>query len=192
MKIRKIMINGFGKLTDRSYTFSDGLNVIYGNNEAGKSTLHRFIGAVFYGFFKPYSKNRQYTPDIDRYKPWNTERYSGSITAHLLKDFSSLLAGNNPHGLVAHIGLLHAVGVHLKRIHVFALHEVELGGIVEPLAAQLVAHIVDMLAGFVQMLLGDVKLRQSQGCLHTGKMVVGLIDVTSRCSIKIVLGNKLL
>ena len=61
MKIRKIMINGFGKLTDRSYSLSDGLNVVYGNNEAGKSTLHRFIGAVFFGFFKPYSKNRQYT-----------------------------------------------------------------------------------------------------------------------------------
>ena len=52
MKIRKIMVNGFGKLTDRSYSLSDGLNVIYGNNEAGKSTLHRFIGAVFFGFFK--------------------------------------------------------------------------------------------------------------------------------------------
>ena len=80
MKIRKIMINGFGKLTDRSYSFSDGLNVIYGNNEAGKSTLHKFIGAVFFGFFKPYSKNRQYTAELDRYRPWNTDNYSGSIT----------------------------------------------------------------------------------------------------------------
>ena len=80
MKIRKIMINGFGKLTDRSYSLSDGLNVVYGNNEAGKSTLHRFIGAVFFGFFKPYSKNRQYTSDIDRFRPWNTDNYSGSIS----------------------------------------------------------------------------------------------------------------
>ena len=80
MKIRKIMVNGFGKLTDRSYSLSDGLNVIYGNNEAGKSTLHRFIGAVFFGFFKPYSKNRQYTSELERCRPWNTDNYSGSIT----------------------------------------------------------------------------------------------------------------
>ena len=44
MKIRKIMVNGFGKLTDRSYSLSDGLNVIYGNNEAGRNGNNEAAG----------------------------------------------------------------------------------------------------------------------------------------------------
>ena len=80
MKIKKIRVNGFGKLKDLSLRFSDGLNVVYGGNESGKSTLHRFIGAVFFGLFKPYTKTRQYSPEYDRYLPWNTDVYGGSIT----------------------------------------------------------------------------------------------------------------
>ena len=80
MKIKKIRVNGFGKLKDLSLRFTDGLNVVYGGNESGKSTLHRFIGAVFFGLFKPYTKTRQYSPEYDRYLPWNTDVYGGSIT----------------------------------------------------------------------------------------------------------------
>ena len=32
MKIKKIRVNGFGKLTDLSHRFSDGLNEVYGGN----------------------------------------------------------------------------------------------------------------------------------------------------------------
>ena len=40
MKLLELHINGFGKIHDRTISFSDGINVIYGRNEAGKSTLH--------------------------------------------------------------------------------------------------------------------------------------------------------
>lgn len=43
MKLLELHINGFGKIHDRTISFSDGINVIYGRNEAGKSTLHTFI-----------------------------------------------------------------------------------------------------------------------------------------------------
>lgn len=49
MKIRKIRIGNFGKLTDLELSLKDGVNIIYGGNEAGKSTLQGFILACLYG-----------------------------------------------------------------------------------------------------------------------------------------------
>ena len=52
MKVNKIKINSYGKLKDKKINLKDGINVIYGKNEAGKSTLLRFIINSFYGFLK--------------------------------------------------------------------------------------------------------------------------------------------
>ena len=40
MKLLSLRIDGFGRFHDLSMDFSDGFNVVYGQNEAGKSTLH--------------------------------------------------------------------------------------------------------------------------------------------------------
>ena len=48
MKLLELHINGFGKIHDRTISFSDGINVIYGRNEAGKSTLHTFIRGMLF------------------------------------------------------------------------------------------------------------------------------------------------
>ena len=53
--IEQLKINGFGKLRDRFINLSPGFNIIFGKNESGKSTLHQFVGAVFYGFIKKAS-----------------------------------------------------------------------------------------------------------------------------------------
>jgi len=50
MIIKKIHIDGFGALRDREYTFTDGLNIISGENETGKTTVAEFIRAMLYGF----------------------------------------------------------------------------------------------------------------------------------------------
>lgn len=49
MKIKSIYISAFGALKDFSLDFSDGFQVIYGENEAGKTTVAEFIKSVFYG-----------------------------------------------------------------------------------------------------------------------------------------------
>lgn len=49
MKIKSIYINAFGQLKDFSLDFSDGFQVIYGKNEAGKTTVAEFIKSMFYG-----------------------------------------------------------------------------------------------------------------------------------------------
>ncbi len=47
MKLLDLHIDGFGKFHDRDLTFSDGLNVVYGKNEAGN---HSHL-CPFYAFW---------------------------------------------------------------------------------------------------------------------------------------------
>ena len=49
MRILDLHIDGFGKFHDLSVSFDKDLNVVYGKNEAGKSTLHTFIRCMLFG-----------------------------------------------------------------------------------------------------------------------------------------------
>lgn len=77
MKIKKLKINGFGKLKDKDIELKEGINIIYGKNEAGKSTLLKFITGMFYGVSK--NKNGGNIPEIDKVEPWDNEEFSGKI-----------------------------------------------------------------------------------------------------------------
>lgn len=77
MKINKLRINGFGKLQNKEIELKEGMNIVYGENEAGKSTLLKFIASMFYGVSK--NKNGQKTPDREKYEPWEAEEFSGKI-----------------------------------------------------------------------------------------------------------------
>ena len=52
MQIKEAKIFQFGKLQNQTVTFEPGINVIYGKNEAGKSTLHAFLKAMLFGMEK--------------------------------------------------------------------------------------------------------------------------------------------
>ena len=79
MRLLDLYINGFGKFHKRSISFHKGLNVIYGKNEAGKSTLHTFIRGMLFGIEKGrgrVSKNDLYV----KYEPWeNSSSYEGRM-----------------------------------------------------------------------------------------------------------------
>lgn len=77
MKINNLKINGFGKLENKEINLSENINLIYGKNEAGKTTLLKFISGMFYGISK--NKNKKEIPDYEKYKPWKAEEYSGKI-----------------------------------------------------------------------------------------------------------------
>lgn len=77
MKIEKIQINGFGKLENKNIELTDGVNIIIGKNESGKSTLLKFINSMLYGISK--NKRGKEISDLEKYTPWNTEKYSGKI-----------------------------------------------------------------------------------------------------------------
>jgi len=77
LKINGFKINGFGKLKNNNIELSNGINVIFGENESGKSSMLKFISAMFYGASK--NKNGKEISDFDKFKPWKTEEFSGKI-----------------------------------------------------------------------------------------------------------------
>lgn len=79
MIIKKLELTAFGKFNNTTIELSEGLNLIGGSNESGKSTIHKFVEGMFFGFFKPYSRNKLYTEDYDKYMPWAGGDYRGSL-----------------------------------------------------------------------------------------------------------------
>ena len=78
MRIDKLKINGFGKIKNEDIDLSSGINIVCGKNEAGKSSLLKFISSMFYGVSK--NKNGKEISDFDRYKPWINDEFSGKIS----------------------------------------------------------------------------------------------------------------
>lgn len=49
MEILEIRMDHFGKFINQNMEFHPGVNIIYGENETGKSTMRAFIRAMLYG-----------------------------------------------------------------------------------------------------------------------------------------------
>lgn len=79
MRFLDLYISGFGKFHDTAVTFEDGLNVIYGKNEAGKSTIHTFIRGMLFGIER--QRGRAARNDLySKYEPWeNSATYEGQL-----------------------------------------------------------------------------------------------------------------
>lgn len=73
MKLLQVKIDGFGQLSERQFNFQAPIIVIYGANEAGKSTLFQFIYAIFYGFAR-----RNQTAQLQ--EPVSGGLHGGSVT----------------------------------------------------------------------------------------------------------------
>ena len=68
MRIKAIDIDGFGVWNGLALEeLSDRATVVYGPNEAGKTTLMQFIRAVLYGFTP--DRRRKYLPPVNGGKP---------------------------------------------------------------------------------------------------------------------------
>ncbi len=80
MKLRKAQITAFGRFQNLSLDFAPGLNVVYGPNEAGKSTLLHFLRGMLFGLQKPGALRRQPLPELDRLQPWNGAAPRGTLT----------------------------------------------------------------------------------------------------------------
>lgn len=77
MILEKLYIDGFGKFSDYSLNFSPSIQILYGENEAGKSTIHAFIQAILYGIPKGASKKEVFF----QYRPFSKALgFGGSLT----------------------------------------------------------------------------------------------------------------
>lgn len=59
MKLIELNIVEFGGLTNKHYSLSDGLNIFYGDNETGKSTIWLFVKFMLYGVPKKGTAERE-------------------------------------------------------------------------------------------------------------------------------------
>ena len=80
MIIKSLKLIGFGKFKNKDIKLENGINIIYAENEGGKTTIHNFIDGMFYGFLKPGSRQRNYLEEHSKYKPWNGGRYAGILS----------------------------------------------------------------------------------------------------------------
>ncbi len=83
MRITRLEVTGFGRLRGLDLRLEDGLNVIHGPNEAGKSTIQRFIQGMLYGLQKPLAARENRLPEYERYRPWDGGEYRGALEYEL-------------------------------------------------------------------------------------------------------------
>lgn len=73
MKIKQVHIYNFGKWHAANFSFKTQLEILYGPNEAGKTTLLNFIQGVLFGFLPRRSSHKDYIPT-------NAKNYGGELT----------------------------------------------------------------------------------------------------------------
>ena len=79
MYIRKLDVKGFGKLSGQVLELSDGMNIVYGSNESGKTTLQWFIRAMLYGLKGGRASKDGLPSPFKRFKPWNGANFGGTM-----------------------------------------------------------------------------------------------------------------
>ena len=62
MKLRQLKIDGFGKFNNQVITIDPQNQLIFGDNEAGKSSIYQFIRTILFGFPKKREMTRDFTP----------------------------------------------------------------------------------------------------------------------------------
>ncbi|WP_238649382.1 AAA family ATPase [Paenibacillus piscarius] len=154
MKIEAVQIGGYGRLTRRELELSEGMTVLFGRNEAGKSTTLQFIRAMLYGI--PSRAN-----PAERYEPLEGGTHGGVLTARddggALWTIRRYAAGGDGPGRVEklHVAVRHADG-QAEELNQAELERRLLGGLSAGMFRQLFAVSLDEL--------------QELGTLQSGEM----------------------
>jgi DNA repair exonuclease SbcCD ATPase subunit len=72
MKLLEMTLKGFGRLREAHFIFHPQINIIYGPNEAGKSTLQHALIALLYGFYDSSRAQPREQELHARYRPWDS------------------------------------------------------------------------------------------------------------------------
>ena len=91
MIINSINLKNFRKFKDNEFAFTPGLNIVFGPNESGKSTL---ISAILFGLFGDATSRHK---EISNLKGWKTDEFptiklklsEGKESVDLTRDFNS-------------------------------------------------------------------------------------------------------
>lgn len=74
MIIKELYLKKFGKFKNTSLMLEPGINLIYGDNEAGKTTVHAFVRAMLFGLERKRGRGAD-KDDYSRYAPWDSPDY---------------------------------------------------------------------------------------------------------------------
>jgi uncharacterized protein YhaN len=82
MYIRKLHLKNYGKFYNKTLELTPGINLIYGENESGKTTIYHFIKSMLFGTERQRGKMAK--NDVYRlYEPWeNSLFYEGELRFH--------------------------------------------------------------------------------------------------------------
>ncbi len=83
MKLLELEVQAFGCLHHRKFAFHPQINVFFGRNEAGKSTLQQAVLALLYGFYDGGRALQRELHAHEKYRPWSAEAYAGSLKFQL-------------------------------------------------------------------------------------------------------------
>lgn len=154
MKIDSLRIGGYGRLAQREIGLNEGVTVLFGRNEAGKSTTLQFIRAMLYGI--PGRGN-----PAERYEPLQGGTHGGVLEARdetgalwTIRRYASGGAGPG-RAEKLHIALSHPDG-RSEELNQAELERRLLGGISRSMFRQLFAVSLDEL--------------QELGALQSGEM----------------------
>ena len=92
MRVDKLHLQDFGQFHDKDVTLAPGINVVYGANEAGKSTTKDFIVDMLYGIDKARGVGARFD-HYEQKKPINGSAFSGAM--EITKDGNSYLIERN-------------------------------------------------------------------------------------------------
>lgn len=80
MIINKLNLKNFGRFQNEELILKQGINVIYGENESGKSTIHSFLQSMLFGM-KRLRGRASRTDTYNKYVPWEYAGwYEGAMT----------------------------------------------------------------------------------------------------------------
>lgn len=83
MRIERLEVAGFGSLHEVTVDFHQRLTVVLGDNESGKSTLHRAIRAALYGMDAGGQGRPVDRSEWARWTPWRPGPYGVALTYQL-------------------------------------------------------------------------------------------------------------
>ena len=79
MIINRLILKNFGKFQGKEIELKEGINILFGENESGQSTIHVFLQSMLFGMKRGRGKASK-TDIYSRYMPWeNGNWYEGSM-----------------------------------------------------------------------------------------------------------------
>jgi len=70
VRVEKVVIEGFGKFEDFTVEFKEGINIVFGKNSTGKTTLANFIKYCLTGHLE----------NLEDFRPWHSRKFGGKLT----------------------------------------------------------------------------------------------------------------